>query len=115
MSPSLLLEGMRYRTDSIELSLEEMKTHLRVDYEEDDLYIERLGKTAVSHIVNATHRSVEELTEMNGGIFPVELMQAALQLVDLWYKERSAVSSISKVAVPYGLEMLIKPFTKLTR
>ena len=92
-----------------------MKTHLRVDYDDDDAYIQRLGAVAVSHVVNTTHRSAEELTAMNGGVFPVELLQAALQLVDLWYKERSAVSSVSKVAVPYGLEMLIKPFTKLTR
>ena len=94
--------------------LEEMKTHLRVDFDDDDAYIERLGKTALSQIINSTGRSVEELKDMNNGEFPMELQQAALQLVDLWYKERSAVSAINKIAVPYGLELLVKPFTKLT-
>lgn len=106
---------MRYSIDGVELTLEEMKTHLRVDFDDDDAYIEHLGKTALSQIVNSTRRSVDELKEMNNGVFPLELHQAALQLVDLWYKERSAVSSINKIAVPYGLELLVKPFTKLAR
>ena len=92
-----------------------MKTHLRVDYDDDDAYIERLGETAISHIVNATHRSVDELVELNNGTFPSELRLAALQLVDHWYRVRSAVSSINQVAVPYTIDLLIKPFTRLTR
>lgn len=105
---------MRHSIDGVELSLEDMKTHLRVDFDDDNAYIERLGKTALSQIINSTGRSVAELKEMNNGEFPMELQQAALQLVDLWYKERSAVSAINKIAVPYGLELLVKPFTKLT-
>lgn len=105
---------MRHSIDGVELSLEDMKTHLRVDFDDDNAYIARLGRVAMSQIINSTGRSVAELKEMNNGEFPVELQQAALQLVDLWYKERSAVSAINKIAVPYGLELLVKPFTKLT-
>ena len=115
IAPFFIKKNMRYSIDGVELTLEDLKTHLRVDFDDDDAYIDRLGKTALSQIVNTTRRSVDELKEMNNGVFPIELHQAALQLVDLWYKERSAVSSINKIAVPYGLELLVKPFTKLAR
>lgn len=106
---------MRYNTDDISLTLDELRTHLRVDYHDDDAYIAQLGETAISHIVNATHRSVEELVELNNGVFPNELRLAALQLVAHWYRVPEAVSSVNQVAVPYTLDLLIKPFVRLGR
>lgn len=115
MSPLFFAKDMRHNTDNVSLTLDELRSHLRVDYPDDDAYIIQLGKTAISHIVNATHRSVEELIEYNNGSFPEELRLAALQLVAHWYRMPEPVSSVNQVAVPYTLDLLIKPFVRLGR
>lgn len=105
----------RYSIDGVSLTLEELRSHLRVDYDNDNEQILRLGKTALSHIVNATRRSVEELVEFNNGEFPEELKLAALELAAHWYRSPEPVSSIEQKAIPYMLDLLIKPFVRLGR
>lgn len=113
--PLLVKNMRRYSIDGVSLTLEELRSHLRVDYDHDNEQILRLGKTALSHIVNATRRSVEELVELNNGEFPEELKLAALELAAHWYRCPEPVSSIEQKAIPYMLDLLIKPFVRLGR
>lgn len=103
----------RYDIGNISLTLEELKKQTNVDYDEDDLYLQQLGKAALSQVFHSTRRPIEDLIEMGGGEFPEELRLAALQLVDHWYRVRAAVTTLNQSPVPYGIEFLIKPFVKL--
>ena len=80
----------RYELGDFQLSLDELKEHIRVDKEfyDDDAYIERLGKAALRHVFHMTNRPMEELVEMGEGEFPEELRFAACQLAAHWYRVR---------------------------
>lgn len=97
------------------LSLDEIKQHLNIDYDDDNDYLTYLGKVAMRRISGMTNRSVDELTTLGGGAYPDELRLAALQLAAHWYRVRECVSSVNQVAVPFGLSFIVKPFVKLTK
>lgn len=103
----------RYEIGDVSLTLEELKKQTNVDFDEDDAYLQQLGRVAILQVVNMTRRPVEELKEMGGGKFPEELRLAALQLVDHWYRVRASVTTLNQSAVPFGLDFLVKPFVKL--
>lgn len=103
----------RYNGEGLSLTLEELKRQINIDYNDDDDYIQALGDAAASQVLHATRRSIEELLELGGGDYPRELRLAALQLAAHWYRMREAVASTNQVAVPFGINFLVKPFVKL--
>lgn len=103
-----------YAFDTSEhIPLEDFKKQMNVDFDDDDEYIAMLGKTAFTSIVNRTRRTVAELKVLGRGTFPEELKLATLQLAAHWYRVRENVSSASQSVVPYTLDYLIKPYTRL--
>ena len=104
-----------YDLGAYSLALEELKQHLNVDYDDDDSYLMYLGKVAMLRIFGMTNRPVEELEALGGGTYPEELRLAAMQLAAHWYRVRESVSSVNQVAVPFGLNLLVKPFVKLSQ
>lgn len=103
----------RYDIGDVSLTLDELRKQTNVDFDDDNEYLEQLGRVAISQVFHATRRTVEELKEMGGGKFPEELRLAALQLVDHWYRVRASVTTLNQSAVPFGLDFLVKPFVKL--
>lgn len=101
------------------LTLQEIKAHLRIDSDcciEDSL-LTRYGASAEATILQLTRRTVEELIAMNplqDGEVPPDIWEASLLLVEHSYQNRGAVSPISMYTVPYGFDMKIRPYMRLT-
>lgn len=97
------------------VSLEEFKMHSRIDFDDEDSYLEELLESAQDSIIRETGRTLWELEGMGGGYFPRALKQAIRMLAAHWYNQREAVSSVQMSAVPYSLQTLIGPFKRVTR
>lgn len=105
---------MGTNTIDYELSLRDLKRHLNIDFDDDDIYLAQLGRSAISTILRMTRRTTEELLAIGNGDFPINLQLAAMQLAAHWYRVRETVSSVHQTAVPFGTSLLVKPFVKLT-
>ncbi len=94
--------------------LSRLKSHVRADdFEDDDAYLASLLEVAESAVIRRTNRPVEDLIGMGGGQFPVELTHAVLLLAGEWYAQREAAASGERRPVPFGVDALIKPFSRL--
>lgn len=94
------------------LDLEYIKTHSRIDYDCEDYLLELYADSAEETVLNLLGRSYDNLMEECGEV-PAPVKQAALMLVDLSYKERSPISPQQLYAVPYTVDVLIKPYMVL--
>lgn len=95
------------------LTLDWIKTHSRVCCDcEDDLLV-LYGEAAEDTVLSIIGWCYEELIEKYGQV-PAPIMQASLIMVDTSYTQRSAVSPQNLYAVPYGFDMLVKPYMRLT-
>ena len=97
------------------LTLEQIRKHLRIDDDmtlEDDL-LESYGESAEDAVLALLCRSYVNVL-LTFGKIPKQVVHASLLLVDLSYKERSAVSSVHLSMVPYSLDLLLKPFMRLS-
>ena len=106
---------IHYDLGDCALTLDELKQHLNIDYDDDDIYLAYIGKVAMLRITGMTNRTLDDLKSLGGGAYPEELRLAALQLAAHWYRVRESVSSVNQSAVPFGLNLLVKPFTKLSK
>lgn len=96
------------------VSLALFKKHVRADdFSDDDEYLQHLVDTAERVVVTSTNRDEVELTEGNGGEFPLPLKHAILMLGAHWYNQRESVSMTQMHQVPDSLQALIKPYRKL--
>ncbi len=96
------------------VSLELFKQHVKADdFADDDVYLQHLLDAAESHVIRSTNRSWDELVEIGGGTFPVELSHAIMLIGAHWYNQRESVSTSQMHAVPDSLQALVKPFRKL--
>ena len=109
--------GLLYRTwlEKLKaLSLALFKKHVRADdFSGDDDLLNTYLEAAWEWVVKATNRSGEELETMGAGTYPMALKQAAMMLAAHWYDNREAVRVGEAKPVPYGIEALVKPYTKL--
>ncbi len=95
------------------VDLELFKKHVNVDFDDDDTYLGHLLEAAESKIIQSTNRSAAELCDMRGGEFPAELLHAVLLLAGYWYNQREGAAATAITAVPYAIDALVKPFTRL--
>lgn len=100
------------------VTLDELKEQMRVDYEEDDKLILLYGIAAESSVLTACNRTTSELIAENavrgGEGFPAAVYTAILMFASHLYRNRENVSSYRQFEVPYTLDYLLKPWTKLT-
>ena len=90
------------------------KKHVRSDdFSADDDYLQYLIDTAEVTVITWTNRTAKELYAMNGGEFPLMLIQAIMVLAANWYNQRESVSNTELHEAPDSLQALIKPFRKL--
>lgn len=98
---------------TIDLTL--LKKHVRADdFSDDDEYLQHLLTSAEEYVCKATHRGLDELTELGGGQLPAMLRQAVLLLAGHWYNQREAVSGVQMAEVPYTVAALVKPYRLLS-
>jgi len=100
------------------ITLEEIKQQLRIepDYTDEDDKLERYGNSAEATILNLTGRTFEELKAMNPtgeDAIPPDLWEATVLLVSVSYEHNSAVDQYQMYAVPYSVDMKLKPYMKL--
>lgn len=118
------------------VTLEELKAQMREDFDGEDELIKIYGEAAEDAVICATRRTLEELcrvgyTEQTGlklptdevlpgetlpgvAFFPTRLKVAILMLAAHLHRNREPVAAVAQNAVPYALEMYIKPFVKLS-
>lgn len=92
------------------LKLDEIKRQCRVDFSDDDSYLDRLGEIASAYILRRVNRTEEELRAIGGGKIPAPLTQAALIRVAELYANPEGTEKPNAL-----LEDLIRPYQKLTR
>ena len=94
------------------LTINSIKQHSRIDYDCEDSVLELYGEAAEDTVLNVLNRSYDDIMEVYGRI-PAPIVQASLLLVDTSFTQRSAVSPQQLYAVPYGFDILVKPYMKL--
>lgn len=100
------------------LSLVYIKMHSRIDFSCDDPTLEEYGDAAEETLAGLLNRGktvekmVESLVEEYGKI-PAAIYVAGQQLVEQQYDHKSSTSPQHMSIVPYGFDLLIKPYMKL--
>lgn len=90
------------------------KQHVRADdFAEDDKLLRHYLDSAEAYVINYTHRTAEELTEIGGGVFPLPLCQAVLLIGAHWYNQREAAGGVQMYEAPHTIKALLKPYRKL--
>ena len=93
----------------IYVTLEQAKDHLRVDIEDDDLYIGDLIDVAESSVANEIGSTLA--SQESGGVLPKPLYQSILLLIGHLYETREPVMvGVSVVKCPYTLDVLLAPY-----
>lgn len=97
------------------LTLEQIKAQCRIedDFTLEDSKLTLYGDSAEQVIFNMCQRPYEDFIETYGAI-PQDVVHAALLLVTASYEHNAAVSMQNLSMVPYGFDMLIKPYMRLT-
>jgi len=92
------------------ISLEDVKLHLRVDFNDDDKYIEQLINVAEASLANNLGITLENLL-LSGSLsdLPADLKHAENILVSQWYENREPVNTLLVRKIPYSLDYLIYP------
>ena len=95
------------------ITLEQIKSHCRIDSDLEDEYLEVLGAGAEEAVLAILNRTLDDLKEANGGDVPQMVVIATLMLVEQHYKERGVVSAGNLSAIPYNFDFMVKPWMVL--
>lgn len=93
------------------VKIADLKTHLNVDFDEDDEYIESLSAAAQASLEMRIQQPLSNLEDKDGNLNPM-LIHAIKIMVGTLYDNREAVSYGQPRAVPYTLDYLLTPFIK---
>lgn len=89
------------------LSLNDVKRHLLIDHNDDDMYIADLITVAEDAVrVDLNRESLRELEGVNG-MLPPSVLHAMLLLVGTYYANRESVTYGTPHEVPFGLSYLL--------
>lgn len=94
------------------LTLSDIKSHSRVDFNIDDSLLTMYAESAEDAILNLCGMTYEEMMAEYEEV-PKPIYHASLMLVELGYQQRSPDSQVNLSAVPYGFDLLVKPYIKL--
>lgn len=93
-------------------TIEYIKEHSRIDYNDEDSLLEIYANAAEDTILNICNRTYEDIISVYGRI-PAPIKQATLMLVENSFMQRSPVSMQNLYHVPYSFDLLIKPYMRL--
>ena len=100
------------------LTLDYIKKHSRIDFNCEDDMLELYGNSAENTMAQVLNRGkdatemVASLTEDYGKV-PDPIKHATLELVDQSYIHRSSADAQQMYYVPYGFDIMVKPYMKL--
>jgi uncharacterized phage protein (predicted DNA packaging) len=93
---------------------DDVKTHLRVDFDDDDLYINDLIEMVENAVAIEIGEDLADIEDANGRL-PKRLLHAMLLLIGHYYLIREpVVLGVAASKVPLGFEYLIAPFKNFT-
>lgn len=105
------------------LKLEDIKAQCRIepDFTDEDKLLEKFGAAIENALLRSVNRSYDGLLEAfgeddgdGGTTVPSDFYVAALMLVKHIYEHRGPTEMVTQSMVPYTLDLLIKPFMRLT-
>ncbi|KKW75745.1 DNA packaging protein [Acinetobacter sp. Ag2] len=91
--------------------LVDVKHQLRVIHDRDDVYIGKLIKAALKHILNFVDRPISEILESDGS-YPADLEIAAYLIITDMYQNRAAQTE-ANLYVNRACENLMLPYKKM--
>ena len=94
------------------LTLDWIKAHSRIDFNNEDELLTLYGESAEDTVLNVIARSYTEVVEHYGEV-PKPLYMAALMLVEVSYTQRAPITQQNMYTVPYAFDMMVKPYMKL--
>lgn len=94
------------------LTIDDIKTQLRLDSDCDDALLELYGTGAEDTILHLCNRTYENLVGTYGEV-PAAIRQVTLELVSNSYDQRSPASPTNMSAVPYNFDLLVKSYIVL--
>lgn len=90
------------------VDLEYVKNYLRVDFDEDDTFIETMIAASKSFVETYMNRSLDSFSETGG--YPAEIDMARLNLMGQWYDTRTIMTPRSNVKeLEYVFKGLLDP------
>lgn len=101
------------------LTLEYIKQHSRIDWDIEDSLLELYGESAEETMAQLLNRGrsvqdmVASLTAEYGDV-PKAVYHGTLLIVDAAYNHRSPTGVQTMSILPYGIDVLVKPYMKLT-
>lgn len=96
-------------------SVENLKEHLIVEYEDDDALIQDYAVAAWNLVETLLERPLSELVKQYEGIMPASLIHAVRLLVGRYYAEREGDSFTNTRDMSFGISALLTPFKAPTR
>lgn len=89
-----------------------VKEHSRICTDCEDAVLELYAISAEQAILNILNRPYEDIIGQYGDV-PAPIRHATLLLIDNFYEHRSPGEKISFSAVPYNIDILVKPYMNL--
>ncbi len=106
------------------ITLNELKDQLRIehDWTEEDSLLTTMANAAEASLLRACDRTAENLlttfgtTDPGTGdtLPPPDFKMACLMLGKHLYEHRGPSDSVQQVQVPYSIDLMVKPFIKLS-
>ena len=105
------------------LKLEDIKAQCRIepDFTDEDTLLTAYGGAAENTLLRICNRTYSDLLEnfgeddgKGGKVVPADFRVAALMQAKHLYEHRGPTENVSVSMVPYALDLLIKPFMRLT-
>lgn len=105
------------------LTLEDIKAQCRIepDFTDEDKLLEKFGAAVENALLREVNRTYDGLLEAFGEddgegdkTVPSDFYVAALMLTKHLYEHRGPTEMVTQSMVPYTLDLLIKPFMRLT-
>ena len=96
------------------LTIDYIRAHSRLDFDCENNLVEVYGSSAEEVVLNILGRTLEDIREEFNGEVPANIIHAALLLTDFSYQHRTAAESIPLSAIPYGVDFLLLPYTKIS-
>ena len=95
------------------LTIDYIKSHSRICCDCEDDVLDLYGDSAETTILQLLGRTLDDLMESNNGEVPSPVIHAALMLTENSYLHRSPSESYNMSLVPYGIDVLLKPYMVL--
>ena len=94
--------------DKIYVTVEELKKHLNIDFDDDNAYLVELAKVAQDMIATFLNRKLADMTDKDGCLPPAVRHALKLQVGNL-YANRESVTYGAAGNIPFTLQAILRP------